>query len=114
MTQVVNKRKYIRIKSPKNALVAWKLGTQKTVSPVENFGMGGLFVRTKTPPPVGATLQMVFNTPHGEVRARTIVRMVNQEGMGVGIVSMEQEDRGRLERWLRQLAAAEEAETVKA
>jgi hypothetical protein len=28
--------------------------------------------------------------------------------MGVAIVSMEQEDRGRLDQWLKQLATAEE------
>jgi hypothetical protein len=108
MTETVNKRKYPRIKSPKNALVAWKWGSQKMVSPVENFGLGGLFVRTKTPPTVGTTLQMVFNTPQGEVRVRAIVRLVRPEGMGVAIVSMAQEDRGRLDRWLRQLAVVED------
>ena len=104
MTEIENKRKYPRAKLPKNALVAWKNGSQKAVSPVENLGLGGLFIRTKTPPPTGTTLQLVFNTPQGEVRVRAIVRLVKPaEGMGVGIVSMEQEDRGRLDRWLKQL-----------
>jgi hypothetical protein len=30
------------------------------------------------------------------------------EGMGVAIVSMEPEDRGKLDRWLKQLAMQEE------
>jgi hypothetical protein len=77
---------------------------------VENLGLGGLFIRTKTPPPTGTTLQLVFNTPQGEVRVRAIVRLVKPaEGMGVGIVSMEQEDRGRLDRWLRQLIVPAES-----
>ena len=105
MAEIENKRKYGRVKPPKSSLVAWKAGSQKTVSPVENLGLGGLFVRTKTPPPSGSTLQMVFNTPQGEVRVRAIVKLVKPgEGMGVSIVSMEQEDRGRLDRWLKQLA----------
>jgi hypothetical protein len=54
-------------------------------------------------------LQLVFNTPQGEVRVRVVVRNVTPgEGMGVAIVSMEQEDRGRLDQWLKQLKAAEE------
>jgi len=109
MTETVNKRKYPRVKLPKAAFVAWKIGSVKTVSPVENLALGGLFIRTKTPPQAGAILQLVFNTPKGEVRVRAIVRLVKpSEGMGVAIVSMEQEDRGRLDQWLRQLAAHEE------
>jgi hypothetical protein len=109
MTESGNKRKYPRIKLPKGALVAWKIGYQKSVSPVEDLALGGLFIRTKTPPTAGTTVQLLFNTPQGEVRVRAIVKMVKpQEGMGVAIVSMEQEDRGRLDRWLKQLALLEE------
>ena len=109
MTENPNKRKYPRIRVPKSALVAWKIGTQKTVSPVENLALGGLFIRTKNPANSGTTLQLVFNTPQGEVRVRAVVRNVTPgEGMGVAIVSMEQEDRGRLDQWLKQLRTAEE------
>jgi hypothetical protein len=109
MTETENKRRYPRVKTPKAALVAWKRGTQKFVSPVENLAMGGLFIRTKNPPSSGTIVQLVFNTPQGEVRVRAVARnVVIGVGMGVAIVSMEQEDRGRLDRWLRQLATAEE------
>ena len=109
-TEKQNKRKYPRAKVPKSALVAWKVGTQKTVSPVENLALGGLFIRTTTPPSIGTTLQLVFNTPQGEVRVRAVVRVVRPaEGMGVAIVSMEQQDRGRLDRWLRQLTTHDES-----
>jgi hypothetical protein len=108
MAEIENKRKYQRVKAPK-ALVAWKTGTQKTVSQLENLGLGGLFVSTKTPPTVGTVLHMVFNTPQGEVRVRATVRLVKPaEGMGVSISSMDPEDRGRLDRWLKQLAHIEE------
>jgi len=109
MTETVNKRRYPRVKTPKAALVAWKNGSQKYVSPVENLAMGGLFIRTKNPPNSGTIVQLVFNTPQGEVRVRAVVRNVKPgAGMGVLIVSMEQEDRGRLDRWLKQLAPADE------
>src|SRR5882724_4443135 len=112
MTETQNKRRYPRAKVPKNALVAWKNGTQKFVSPVENLALGGLFIRTKEPLNAGTMLQLVFNTPQGQVRVRAVVRNVKaREGMGVLIVSMEQEDRGRLDQWLKQLTAQEE--TVK-
>jgi len=79
------------------------------VSPVENLALGGNFIRTKNPATVGTMLQVVFNTPQGEVRGRATVRNVQPgEGMGVAIVSMEQEDRGRLDRWLKLLTIHEE------
>jgi hypothetical protein len=105
MTENENKRKYPRVRVPKGAFVAWMQGTQKTVSPFENLALGGLFIRTKAPASIGNTLQLMFNTPQGEVRVRAIVRMLKPgEGMGVGIVSMEPEHRVRLDRWLRTLA----------
>ncbi len=108
MTETENKRRYPRVKTPKAALVAWKIGSQKFVSPVENLAMGGLFIRTKNPPNAGTIVQLVFNTPQGEVRVRASARnVVLGVGMGVAIVSMEQEDRGRLDRWLRQLSTVE-------
>ncbi|SRR5258708_36404024 len=113
MTETDNKRRYPRVKVPKNALVAWKNGCQKFVSPVENLALGGLFIRTKDPLSSGTMLQLVFNTPQGQVRVRAVVRNVKAgEGMGVAIVSMEQEDRGRLDQWLRKLTARDDtAET---
>ena len=111
MTREQNARRYPRSKVQKPVLVAWKKGTEKHVSRVENLALGGLFVCTRDSPAVGTSLQLLFNTPEGEVRVRAIVRnLISGQGMGVAIVSMEQEDRARLDRWLKRLAA--EAETV--
>jgi hypothetical protein len=110
MTETQNKRRYPRVRVPKNALVAWKNGSQKFVSPVENLALGGLFIQTTNPVNSGTMLQLVFNTPQGQVRVRAVVRNVKSgKGMGVAIVSMEQEDRGRLDQWLRQLTVQEPA-----
>lgn len=109
MSHAPDKRKHQRVKTPKSALVAWKNGCQKAVSPVENLALGGLFIRTKSPAALGAMLQLVFNTPQGEVRVRAVVRNAVPDGMGVAIVSMEQEHRGRLDRWLKTLATREDS-----
>ncbi|SRR6266436_2037605 len=110
MTETQNKRRYPRVRVPKNALVAWKNGSQKFVSPVENLALGGLFIRTTNPVNSGTMLQLMFNTPQGQVRVRAVVRNVKTgEGMGVAIVSMEQEDRGRLDQWLKKLTPKEDA-----
>jgi hypothetical protein len=70
------------------------------------MGLGGLFIRTKEPPAAGTIIQLLIDLPGGEVRARGIVRSVKVgEGMGVGIVSMNPEDRARLNKFLGQLPA---------
>jgi hypothetical protein len=113
VTREQNARRYPRSKIQRQLLVAWKNGSQKHVSRVENLALGGLFVCTQHPPAVGTSLQLVFNAPEGEVRVRAIVRnLVPGQGMGVAIVSMEQEHRARLDRWLKRLAVELEPATI--
>jgi hypothetical protein len=101
-------RKYRRLKAPKSAIVAWKTPDQKEVSRVATIALGGLFIKTKNPPKTGSTVQMLIVTPRGQLRVRASVRsVIPGEGMGVAIVSMDQEDRGKLDRWLKQLAELE-------
>ena len=99
-------RRYPRLDAQKAMLVVWKKGSQKYVSRAENLGLGGLFICTQECPPVGTSLHVLFNVPEGEVRARAIVRnLATSRGMGLAIVSMEQEHRARLDRLLQRLAA---------
>lgn len=110
MTESPERRRYRRLKSSKRLLVVWKLGTQKYLSTVENLGLGGLFIRTENPPKAGTTMQLLFDTPEGEVRGLAAVRNCSPgEGMGVSIVSMDPEHRTRLDRWLRKLSAQKES-----
>jgi hypothetical protein len=108
MTANTITRRYLRIKAPDSAVVAWKTPEQREVSQVKNIALGGLFIQTKKPPKKGSTLQMLIVTPRGNLRVRAGVRsVIPGEGMGVEIVSMDPEDRGRLERWLKTLMAHE-------
>ena len=112
MTKEQDGRRYPRSKLQKQILVAWKNGTQKYVSRVENLSLGGLFMCTSQSFPVGTSLQLLFNAPEGEVRVRAIVRNLSPgRGMGLAIVSMEPEHRARLDRWLRRLAVEPESAT---
>jgi len=105
MTGNSTTRRYPRLKAPKSAVVAWKTSEQREVSRVTTIALGGLFIQTKNPPKAGSTIQMLIVTPRGQLRVRASVRsIVAGEGMGVAIVSMETEDRGKLDRWLKQLA----------
>src|ERR1039458_5136592 len=98
-------RRYVRMGLPKGMLVAWEHSGIRKVSRVGVVGVGGLFITTPKPPPVGDTIQMIFEVPGGEVRARAIVRdSQRNKGMGVEFTSMAQKARGLLNRLMKVLA----------
>jgi hypothetical protein len=67
--------------------------------------LGGLFIRTPEPPPLGTLIQLLLDTSEGEIRARAEVKSTSpKEGMGVKIVAMQQDDRARFARWLKRLS----------
>ena len=85
---------------------AWQNANRRLLSYVGLLGLGGLFIRTKEPLPVGSVIQILIAVPGDGVRARAEVRDVRpNEGMGVGIVAMGQEDRQRLSKFVNGLAA---------
>jgi hypothetical protein len=48
---------------------------------------------------------LLFDAPEGEIRARAVVRRSTpKQGMAVGFVAMQPEDRARLSRWLNNLS----------
>lgn len=97
-------RRYPRVGSPKEIVVAWQSGGLRTVSPVRTLGLGGLFILTSEPPPVGSVVKLIFELPSGDVRARATVRHSEPgRGMGVEFTGMGFEDRARLQQWLKRL-----------
>ena len=97
-------RRYERISLPQGMFAAWYGGGDQQISRVQTLGMGGVFLAVVNPPPVGATLRMVFEVPGGSVRADGIVRnMEPGKGMGIEFVKMGPQDRILLERLLKRL-----------
>jgi len=100
-------RRHPRLPSPRGTLIAWSTAGRRLVSHIENFALGGLFVRVAEPLPPGSYLQMLFDAPEGEVRANGIVsRMQPNQGMAIKFVAMQPEDRARLGRWLNALSTS--------
>jgi hypothetical protein len=95
-------RRYPRLACPKGTMLAWQTAHKRVVSAVDNVGRGGLYILTPEPPVPGTFIQLLLDVP-GEVRATAVVQRSEQEGMGVKIVEMEQEDRVRFFRWLKRL-----------
>jgi hypothetical protein len=90
-------RRYARVGLPKGMLVAWEHSGVRRVSRVSVLAVGGIFISTPKPPPVGATIRLIFQVPGGDVRARAIVRDSQQgKGMGVEFTAMGMDARERL------------------
>jgi hypothetical protein len=73
-------------------------------SRVQTLGMGGLFISTPNPPPVGTKLRLAFEVPSGSVRAEAIVRnSVPGDGIGVEFTRMDLGDKLLLQKLLNRL-----------
>src|ERR1700723_860913 len=94
-------RKYPRVRAPKGMWVGWKSAKQTCTSLAEVMGLGGLFLHTATPASEGSSIDLIFDLPNGQGRARAIVRSFQPgKGMGIQFVQMRPEDRAKLNRYL--------------
>ena len=101
-------RKYPRVRPPRSFLVAWQSGMTRDVSYMDSLALGGLFIRTKSPVPLRSAVQLLLDTPAGQIRGRAIVRRVHErKGMAVQIIAMDPGDRALLHHELRDLLASE-------
>ena len=99
-------RRYPRISLPKGMNVSWHGGDcdLQLFSRVQTLGMGGLFISTPNPPPVGTKLRLVFEVPGGRVRAEAIVRnTVPGDGIGVEFTRIDLGDKLLLQKLLNRL-----------
>lgn len=89
----------VRIVLSKRISVTWESGGECHVSRVQNLSLGGMFILTPNPPPVGNVVKLSLNLQTGEVQGRAVVRHAKRgKGMGVKFISMDQEGRARLKR----------------
>ncbi|HKO04798.1 MAG TPA: PilZ domain-containing protein [Candidatus Acidoferrales bacterium] len=97
-------RRYPRASSAKNMFVAWKSPSRTSISRISVVGLGGMFIHEADPPPPGTLLQLLFETPVGQVRARAAVRSAEVgRGMGVEFMQMRQQERARLANMIKHL-----------
>jgi len=97
-------RRYPRVSPRKAIQVAWQTSLRQGISRVSIFGLGGLFLHEADPPPAGTLIQLFFEIPGGQVRARATVRSAEAgRGMGVEFTQMRQEERARLANMIKGL-----------
>ena len=98
-------RRYTRVRLPKGILVAWESYGIREVSRISILALGGLFIATPRPPPVGDTIRLIFEVPGGDVRARATVRDSQPgKGMGIEFTAMGPEARARLNQLVKLLS----------
>lgn len=96
-------------------VVAWQGGGKRDVSGAETVSMGGVYLYAAEPPSPGTFLQVLFDSPSGEVRARAVVRHTRAgRGMGVQFVHMDSDSRARLHRFVQQLKAEQPRQAIAA
>lgn len=109
MATFEKERRYPRYK-PQGLVIGWRSRATRMASRAEMVGMGGLFLHTKEPAPVGSIVELFFDVKGGEVRAQAVVRdSVTGKGMGVQFVQMRPDDRARLSQFLLQCGPIEPA-----
>jgi hypothetical protein len=92
-----DQRRYPRVPSTKDIVAAWQAGTHRGVSYLDNFSVGGLYVRTREVLPVRCLVKLLLDLPVGQVRCRGVVRRVHENhGIAIQIIAMEPTDRARL------------------
>jgi hypothetical protein len=102
-----SRRRYTRVQTPKGVWVAWQAESQKqSVSRVSDLNLGGLFIATPSPLPVGADLTVLLSVPEGEIRGRSKVRNATPEGMGVEFIEIAKPDQDRLQALISRLLAS--------
>jgi tetratricopeptide (TPR) repeat protein len=95
-------------------LVGWRAAGQTEASRAETMGLGGLCLRAAKPPSLGSTIELVFDIPTGEVRARAIVRSsMPGKSMGIQFVQMRPEDRAKLNQYLSAQEKSQKAPAVR-
>jgi len=105
-TRTRENRRSPRTEVSKGIWVSWQTAGANAgnVSRVRDLSIGGVFVSTEAPAPVGTAVKLLFALPEGEVRVEGIVRYADsKKGMGVEFTRMGTGDRARFRELLRRL-----------
>jgi PilZ domain len=107
-------RRHQRIATPKGVWVAWQNEKQQqNVSRVRDLNVGGMFIATPTPLPLGTSIPLLMSVPEGEIRGKATVRnVVAGEGMGVQLTEISAENQARLDKLVARLLVAEARTSV--
>jgi len=93
----MERRRNRRTDSLKGARVSWERDTMGKTSHILDLSVGGVFIETPAPLPVGQTIAMMLEMPGNAMRVKGIVqRLEAGRGMGLEFVELEDANRERL------------------
>ena len=92
-----SRRSTSRINTPEGVWVFWRCNERDDTSRVGNLSLGGLFVETGKPKPVGSTVKLDFLVQEGQIRAEAIVQRADPgRGLGLKFTAINDGDRSRM------------------
>lgn len=95
------------------ARVTWQIGAYQEVSNISDLSLSGLFIETTEPQEIGTLVDLFWEAPGTEMKARAIVRRsIPGRGMGVEFMEMGAEDMTRLLDLLRGASEQELSKTT--
>ena len=92
-----SRRMTSRIETMGDVWVCWRCHGMDDVSRVCDLSVGGLFLSTPAPPPLGAKAKLDFLVQEGQIRAEAVVRhLVPGGGLGLKFTAIPDKDCPRL------------------
>ena len=92
-----SRRMASRLETMGDVWVCWRCESMDDVSRVCDLSVGGLFLSTPVPPPVGSKARLDFLVQEGQIRADGVVRRVEPgHGLALKFTAVSDQDRPRL------------------
>jgi hypothetical protein len=86
-----------RVETPEGLWVCWRCAGVEDVSRVRDLSVGGLFLTTPVPRPLGTKAKVDFLVPEGQIRTEAIVQhQVPNDGLGLKFTAITDQDCPRL------------------
>jgi hypothetical protein len=77
--------------------VAWRSHGEYLAGAISDLSLGGAFIHTPKPAPVGTTISVLLDAPSSAIRAQAVVhRSIPGEGMGIEFQSLSNDAQARL------------------
>lgn len=92
-----SRRRTSRVDTAESVSVYWCCNDRADVSSVRDLSFGGLFIKTRTPTPVGTAAKIDSLVQEGQIKADAVVRHVQPtSGAGLRFTAIPEGDRSRL------------------
>ncbi len=92
-----SRRMISRVETAENIWVIWRCEGRHDISRVSDLSVGGLFLSTPVPTPVGVKAKLDFLVEEGQIRAEAVVRYhIAGGGLGLKFTAITDQDCPRL------------------